>query len=337
MGLSGTWYVDGDVAFPDTTTQGNVVRSYLFLLKALLMGQVTGTNGTNGPPPVGSRWTLGGSCDAVTAGMDGSDRLGGGTFNASKWVRAADGVAHTWFVLISPAALGAPLYLCVDWANASLDVNVVIFASRTPFTGGTTLTRPTATQEFGYSLTSFAETTTGVVHRMSRVTNASGMFHIISTKNATGLFNFWFAFSRLLDTVLLDNYTDALHLEHLVTGRGVGLAQSTASNAAGSSGPSMRSPVGSHGMDASQQAGFLLPSTTNLARTVVNPNTGNVDTIPAYLLYVGNSGAQMAWRGKWPDLFVCNAARTVGSRTFDGQQMMLSYCVIPCGGLAITV
>lgn len=87
------------------------------------------------------------SCDGTTAGVagDGVDRL---TTDA-KIVWAAVGVAHSWIVLRQPGLVpGSSSEICIDCTNGTTTNLTVTISPAAGFTGGTTLNRPTATDEY---------------------------------------------------------------------------------------------------------------------------------------------------------------------------------------------
>ena len=91
-----------------------------------------------------SPWVVRGSSDAATAGMEGTDRWS----VIAKLVWAANGSAHSWIVL-RQAGL-SNFEVCIDLNNAASTsyLGSVIVSTGGLFTGGSTTTRPTATDEY---------------------------------------------------------------------------------------------------------------------------------------------------------------------------------------------
>ena len=126
-------------------------------------------------------WTVSGSSDSATAGMDGSDRTTA-SWDASKWVCAAEGVAHTWIVL-RHAGLGHSV--CFNMISANY------FAwswAKTEYTGGSTTNRPTSLDECAYyngsGIILFDGTAT--LHRVSLLYSTDGDFIFMLTKSGSG-------------------------------------------------------------------------------------------------------------------------------------------------------
>lgn len=195
-GLQKTWYTTANRAMDDVSTALNSNRSVLFGLKGLLTGAIAGTAGTGGQPP--NFWTVDSSSDGVTASS--GDNLGGATFTAAKWVRAAAGSAHSWFVLKSPTSgsmLDGPWYLMVSFGTA-VDTNVIFGLSKTAPTGGTITADPTATVQSLY-LAAVYLAGTAAAGRCHLVMTASGSFHFLQSFNGTTRFNFWLAVQELVE------------------------------------------------------------------------------------------------------------------------------------------
>ncbi len=81
---------------------------------------------------------IAGSCDSTAFGMDGIDRI----ITAADLVFTSSGV-HSWIVFYQ-AETG--MYWCWDW-NSTTVAKATIVVSISPFTGGSTSARPTATGE----------------------------------------------------------------------------------------------------------------------------------------------------------------------------------------------
>lgn len=218
MPVSEPYYSAVNRPLDDTTTGLRSHASMWFAFKGILTGALSGyTNGPNGAPPAASYWTIHSSSDGVTAGV--GDNLGGVVFTAAKWVRAAAGVAHSWFVLQSPSLPGltdGPFYVLVSFGTAS-DQNVVIAISKTAFSGGTITADPTAAGQSTYTTFQMHPNTTtnGKTHFL---VDGRGSFWFFSSKNATGYAHACVAVQSLTETrpsndvgrtVLLAQFTDS--------------------------------------------------------------------------------------------------------------------------------
>ena len=221
MALSRTWYSDGNIALSDTSTAALSHKSIMWGWKALLKGEI-GTN-THG------LWTCVGSSDSSTAGMDNSDRWGS-SFDASKVVRSSSG-AHSWIVLKSPIALG-PYYLCIDLSGTT-EVKGNIITAKTAFTGGTTSARPTSTDEWSHFGDMNIADNTALPQKIHRITDADGNFWVLLSHNTSGIFYFMFGLQTLTQTKTLDVTKVITAHSYLLTGRGCGLMDCSASSFAG--------------------------------------------------------------------------------------------------------
>jgi hypothetical protein len=123
------------VSFSSET--GNA-RGNLWALKESLL---YGSGGIKGGP---GAWEVMGSCDGSTYGMDGVDR-----WTDYNKIIASTTAAHSWIILRQPAMGLAPGYyqLLIDMkVTTALYANLVASFSA-GFAGGTTIVRPTASDE----------------------------------------------------------------------------------------------------------------------------------------------------------------------------------------------
>lgn len=308
MALSRTWYTDANVAISDFSSALRVAQSILWGLKALLKGEVSGTNGPDGAPPVGSRWTCEGSSDSATAGMDAVDRWGA-TFDNTKLVRNTSGSAHSWIVLKSPAAL-APLYMLIDWSTGS-DATVTLRFSYNAFTGGSATTAPTSTGSWAHSPDGSSSVSLSFTdgssnnHNLHRVTDANGNFWFTSSKNASGLFH-WLVGVQTLSETRTGETKPVISLVHQgFGGRGAG-AQGA------------RNPQGFFNAGGSRSGANTNPLVIggrlydNSAQMIGGPLTIGYGVYPAADFGMqGDTGGTEAWRAaenaidsKW-DFFPC--------------------------------
>jgi len=132
-------------------------------------------------------WTVEGSSDAATAGMDASDRWG---TDVSKVIWAAGGVAHSWIVLKSPTdwpAAGKNIWLMIGCSTGASNQHLINtnWASAA-FTGGTTTTTdPVApTNNRAYSNKQFLRTgPANSKYHMMR-TNTGDVLNFVSVDGA---------------------------------------------------------------------------------------------------------------------------------------------------------
>lgn len=184
MANSRPWYSWANYALPDPSTSATTLaKSYLWALKAAMMGNVTGPDvGPNGSIPGAGRWTLFASSDGVTAGIDATDRWLT-SYDATKLVRASSG-AHSWIVLYS-AALG--LWFTIDWLSSADEACFFVLAKAAP-TGGSTSARPTSTNEVGWTAAhTFIDTASWTGGKCHYTVDASGNFYFFASKNTVGI------------------------------------------------------------------------------------------------------------------------------------------------------
>ncbi len=99
---------------------------------------------TRSSVPQSGRWTVVGSSDGATGGMDGVDRWGG-TFDVSKFVVGNDhGSAHSWVALKSPDGLG-PVYLTLTFNRVGYNPSFNVLYTHTLPTGGSETDDPVLT------------------------------------------------------------------------------------------------------------------------------------------------------------------------------------------------
>lgn len=84
-------------------------------------------------------WTVIGSCNSTTAGMDGVDR----------WVTSANvtfnGSAHSWIVFSNSTLAQGAFYLLIDCNSGTPGYGTIRISDTVAFTGGSTTLAPTAT------------------------------------------------------------------------------------------------------------------------------------------------------------------------------------------------
>ena len=140
--LSKTWSSRMNVPFGSNNTTATLIHQFaVWSLKQHLIDAHTADGTLSGTRNANSVWTVVGSSDGSTAGMDGVDRWTT-TFTPSKLVRASAGSAHSWIVLRNTAS---GWQICLDMNNTANTSMGIIFARNSAgFTGGSTTSRPTA-------------------------------------------------------------------------------------------------------------------------------------------------------------------------------------------------
>ncbi len=196
-----TWQYDFNRNCYDTLNGQGPTRSVLFYIKDFLTGHVGGA--TLG------LWTVYYSCDGVTAGSPGDlvDRWGT-TYDRTKLVVAADGVAHSWTVLKSSTT--PALYLILDYSNgSSLTTSGRLLMSKDAPTDGSVTNAPAPANEWGWPTSeylTFAEDTTRN-HRMNGWLSTDGSMFVIATgMQGAGCLSFALLHAKLADANPLDQY-----------------------------------------------------------------------------------------------------------------------------------
>lgn len=198
MSLTRTWYTVADYLVPAQPDNQTLQQYLVWGLKALLCQNITtANNGPNGAPPVGVKWTVEGSSNGVTAGMDAVDRWGT-TFTASNLINDGYSDARSWIVLKGPG--GTPFYCRIAMQSTAATTpaygNIHVSWSTTAFTGGTTTALPTSTKEFGYApgaptsvqpSVTFTNATTANTWRLNIVQSAAGHFLYVIMKGGAGI------------------------------------------------------------------------------------------------------------------------------------------------------
>lgn len=180
MATERAWFTDPNIVIADFSTAELANKAILWAIKAILVGNIgTKTEG---------RWTVHGSSDGVTAGMDGTDRWGA-AFDGTKLVFSGTaGAARSWIVLKSPAALG-PWYLTIAYNTANSYQAEFIFSKGAP-TGGSATADPTkGSAVFSWATQQFSDNTI-TERKTSCSKTANGDFHILSTKTGGGIAHF---------------------------------------------------------------------------------------------------------------------------------------------------
>lgn len=216
----------------------NSQQRLLRVIKNLLLG--TGQwldRGGNVIVPTGL-WTVSYSSNSVAVGVpgDGDD----------KWLADANivwnnvGAAHSWIVLRQTGLiLGSTTEICIDCTN-STTTNLTVFISPSAgFTGGTTLNRPTAVDEYAVdNATVWGAGSTFVtanVHAMISADGAATRIFICRANMLQGLWMFE------VPTNAVQNWTGPIfsYIAGSTTGVTVATLSATASARPGGQGPSL--------------------------------------------------------------------------------------------------
>lgn len=314
MPTSKQWYTSANLAIADSTTASRCAHSSIWGFGAMLLGHQSGTNGPEGARPSSSNWTLAGSSNSSTAGMDTTDRLNfSGAFTDANWVRAAAGVAHTWFVLSSPnTVLDGPWHICFDYIGPTNDQTCTLVVSKNVFSGGSTTARPTSVNESVLTGFQFCSTTqaAGKIHL---AIDADGNFRWLRSRNGTGYFDTFISIESLVEyhsgdparafmlTHFLDSGTGALTNSQSPAMRGLcndGTTALTTNNCG----------IG----EMLFRPGGISLTSYNTTNTV----DSTVDALPMCYVY-DNTTARKGIRGRYPDMWDVGAQVAVGS-TFPG-------------------
>lgn len=190
--LSRNYHTRRNIPYPANSSQLELMRSFVWLIKACLRDQVaTGTTGANSRH-ADSIWTHVSSCDS-TATSAVTD-LWGASYTNTALVWANDGSPHSWWVGQN-TTLG--VQICIALAHTT-NTNIVIAMTpiSQPFTGGTTSSRPVnATYEvnLGYTNQSLgnwinfqSDTTSGNTNYAQFTCAPDGSFYIFGTRQTLG-------------------------------------------------------------------------------------------------------------------------------------------------------
>jgi hypothetical protein len=302
MALSRTWYTDANIDVAESGSQDKHTKSVAWGLKALLMGQITGSQGSTGAAPTGSYWTCISSSDGTTA--DGNDNWGS-TYDASKLVRNSSGNSHSWIVLKSPNTISSdgPYYLLLDLNNSSNGYASLRY-SKNSYTGGTNTTSPTSTSDLeinqGFEFYADSNTTSPVYFSITRDTN--GGFYFVAVRQSTGTITF-FSLVGLEDMQLNDTWRTWSAFTSF------GGINSIASSYI----PSIRltGKTYNSAADSIASPNILAISNTPLySISGLDANTGNYFTFP-FFVYSTTTGL-LGYRGRFPDAQLVGTGKNSG-------------------------
>lgn len=328
MALSRTWYTRGNVPVADHSTAALLAKSVIWGLKAWLCQQLSGgTLGASGAAPGGAAWTVVSSSDGASAGA--SD-LWGGTFDGTKIVRAAAGVAHSWILLQSPAALG-PVYLLLDYSTGS-NQNLHIYASKTAFSGGTVTDRPTSANS--WTVMSDQQLVENVItdHCLHGSIDANGNYFFMTSKNSSGFFWFFNMGVTLVDGRAGDTNLFFTTWDFQTSARGTGDGASVAGRVNGRT---------YNNGAASNNLGVLWTNSGfgnfgGASGPAANQLDSKFDTLPFYV--ISTVAAAQGVRGRFPDLVYVGSAPVGGSDPNTGaQERVVMNCFLVPNGVVATL
>ncbi len=312
MSLSKTWYTSANMALADTSTANRMAHSAMWAFGAMLLGYQSGTDGPEGARPGSVYWTLEGSSDSVTSGIDSTDRLSfSGAFTDSKWVRNTAGSAHTWFVIKSPSGLlDGPWYICMDFIGPTTDNICSFIVSNNVFSGGSTTARPTSTNESAITSVTYI-TTTAAAGKTHLTCDANGGFRFFVSRNGTGYFSTIIAMEPLVEYHSGDTGRTLFYTNYLDSGVG---AMSDSSIVGGMRG---RASDGTTALTTSN-CSWLSPmhrfSGNNFSglATTTNSLDSTVDALPSVYIY-DSTTSKKGLRGRLPDAWWIGAQVSPGS------------------------
>lgn len=314
MATSKQWYTSANLAIADSTTANRCAHSSIWGFGAMLLGYQSGTDGPEGARPSSSNWTLFGSSNSSTAGIDATDRLHfSGAFTDADWVRAAAASPHTWFVLQSPnTVLDGPWYLCFDYIGPTNDQTCSLIISRQVFSGGTTSARPTSVGESVATSFQFCSTTqaAGKIHLS---TDADGNFRWMRSRNGTGYFDCFISVDSLVEYHATDP-SRAFLIAHFSDSAGGAMAiqQSPVIRGMCNDGSTV---ITTNNVGLGEMI-FRAGGTQLNSYTTTNAVDSTVDALPMCYIY-DNTTSHKGIRGRCPDMWEVGNQVAVGS-TFPG-------------------
>jgi hypothetical protein len=216
-----TWQFDMNRAYGDvSSTLANTAKYVLWYYKAFLTGQIGGA--TQG------LWTVAGSSDGVTGGMDGVDRWGA-AYDATKVVNTT--TPRSWVVLQSPPMNKRTYYLLFDCGTGAANsntVNITLGVDAAP-TGGTINAAPTVQNAVPMTTNRYFHhnTNPGPIHLHGALAT-DGSFNVLLSRDNTGMFSSGLVLQWIGNAKPTDQYPVWLHMscnQTLSVGYGNGTAQ----------------------------------------------------------------------------------------------------------------
>lgn len=309
--VSKTFSARGNVAFTNVTTALAVAESGLWGLKQHMKDAETG-GVLDGTRHANSVWTVRYSCDSVTAGSAGDAVDRWTTFANLIW--AANGTAHSWFVLRN-ATLGYEV--CLDCINAtSTNMGFAVAEIATPFTGGTTTTRPTATNEFSMGNTAIStgstflwlgDAATGNFNWTHYITADDGQFYFLCSRTGLGVFSTFMALQKTTGASGSDTRNVFAMGHALSTTRGAPSHAALVQSLTGCIGRLPNGGVNTSGAGGLQDSGQF-GATPTLGGSAPWPGGFGIDSVTGnYLVFPCHVSslavAQPSYRGFFPDQY----------------------------------
>ena len=303
-----TYSVRANAPFDNNTSALAMSQSLLFNLKQSMTDLLaTGTLG--GTRHANSVWTVLGSSDGTTAGLDAVDRW----VTRANLIWAANGSPHSW-ILLQNTTLG--YQVCIDCASAS-NASVGFAASETinPFSGGTTLTRPTAAAEICMGTTATGPTAlfTFITDQATLnfnythyVTSNDGTFFYLTSRTGNTRFTSFMALQKTINNRVSDTRNIFVLGSSLNSTRGspnMG-AHATVGGCIG------RNPNGLANTAGGIQRTDMFAASIYSGTSGVDALTGNYLAFPCH---VASLGTQISYRGELPDFYSVGTATVGGS------------------------
>lgn len=183
MSLEKTWQIStNDLLISDASNITRAQRQVWWYYDFLTRSNLTG------------KWTILGSSNGTTAGMDGVDRWGR-PFNASNLVYGSNGSAHSWIVLQSPVALG-PIYVTIAYDKTGFYESVSWYFSYAAPTGGSTTQNPTVPSP-SESYVNINNDAYGANYRFHGAMADDGSFIVAMGRDLSNAFNGFISVSKL--------------------------------------------------------------------------------------------------------------------------------------------
>lgn len=175
LSLTKTWQLSVNQT---VTAQGSGVateRRLLRTIKNLMIGFAN------------SPWSVRGSSNGTTAGMDQVDRWS----SDGDIVKNSAGSAHSWIVL-RQTGIGTNFEACIDMNSGSTGLASVIVSPSAGFTGGSTTARPTATDESVLISSSQWSSAVDAQHQIHAMQSTDGAcFLLFVYRNTTNMCTCW--------------------------------------------------------------------------------------------------------------------------------------------------
>lgn len=290
------WHPYQNAAPPDESTIALQCKYLVWAIAALLLGNLGGA--TLG------LWTHEGSSDSVTAGFDATNRFLA-VYDQSKIVRGASSSARSWIVLKSPVGLG-PWYVLIDY-NTSFDYQINVTFSKSPFSGGSTTSLPTATNSWTNSSLQLVPNILAGQH-IFFILSSTGEWHIKFTTTSTNKSTFGLSFFTLAGIKTGDAHNGWSYAEYSASGVWTASTLKSASN----------TTIKGRSKDGTVAVNAYIPRPLNGSGTDALDDVGTIDAVdglmnemPAFLV-VYTSGHKSV-RGRLQDVVLAPSTASSAS------------------------